>query len=59
MKSVLTVAEMQEKLGISRAKAYQLCHTEGFPVMRIGKKILIPARRFELWVDSCNGSMEG
>ena len=42
----LTVPEVGEVLGISRAKAYDLARSEGFPSMRIGTRIHIyPAER--------------
>ena len=37
----LTVPEVGEVLGISRAKAYDLARSEGFPSMRIGTRILV------------------
>lgn len=38
-------------LGISRVNAYNLCHSEGFPTIRIGKRILIPKHRFLGWLE--------
>lgn len=39
---VLTVAELQNVLGVGRSKAYQLVHEEVIKPIRVGKKILIP-----------------
>jgi len=50
-KLTLTVAEAAELLGVSLPTAYELAHTEGFPVLRIGRKLLISRVGLELWVD--------
>lgn len=47
--AVYTVAEIQQMLGISRTKAYEICYQKLFPVKRIGKKILIPKQPFDDW----------
>ena len=40
----LSVPEMAAALGISRAGAYELARTEGFPALKIGTRIVIPKR---------------
>ena len=47
----LCVEDVASYLGISRVGAYNLCHSKGFPSMRIGKRILIPRDRFLEWLD--------
>lgn len=47
----LTVPEVGEVLGISRAKAYDLARSEGFPSMRIGTRILVPRDKLIRWID--------
>ena len=47
----LTVPEVGEALGISRAKAYDLARREGFPSMRIGTRILVPRDKLIRWID--------
>ena len=47
----LTAPEVGEVLGISRAAAYELVRSEGFPRMKIGKRILIPRDKFLAWID--------
>ena len=46
----LTAPEVGEVLGISRAAAYELVRSEGFPRMRIGKRILVPKDKFICWI---------
>ena len=47
----LTVPEVGEVLGISRAAAYELVRSRGFPSMRIGTRILVPKDKFIRWID--------
>lgn len=47
----LTVPEVGEVLGLSRAKAYDLARSEGFPSMRIGRRILVPRNKLIRWID--------
>jgi len=47
---VHTVAELQQILRIGRVTAYQLVNTEGFPTLRLGKKILVPADGLKEWL---------
>lgn len=53
---VYTVAEMAKKLRISLSSAYVLTRTKDFPIIKIGKRKLIPARELEIWLsEQCNG----
>lgn len=47
----LTVPEVGKALGISRAKAYDLARSEGFPSMRIGTRILVLRDKLIRWID--------
>ena len=48
---MLSVPEMATALGISRAGAYELARSEGFPVLRIGNRIVIPKDKLQEWVN--------
>ncbi len=48
---MLSVLEMAAALGISRAGAYELARSEGFPALRIGNRIVIPKDKLQEWVD--------
>ena len=48
----LTVPEVGEVLGISRAGAYELVRSKGFPHMKIGTRILVPKDKFLVWIDA-------
>ena len=47
----LTAPEVGEVLGISRASAYELVRSKGFPHMKIGTRILVPRDKFIQWID--------
>ena len=48
---MLSVLEMAAALGISRAGAYELARSEGFPALRIGTRIVIPKDKLQEWVN--------
>ena len=52
---MLSVLEMAAALGISRAGAYELARTEGFPALKIGTRIVIPKDKLKEWVDKNAG----
>ena len=47
----LTAPEVGEVLGISRAAAYELVRSKGFPHIRIVTRILVPKDKFIQWID--------
>lgn len=48
----LTAPEVGEVLGISRAGAYELVRSRGFPCIKIGTRILVPKDKFLAWIDA-------
>ena len=48
----ISVAEMGRRIGVSRATAFNLANSEGFPAIRIGKRILVPVKRLEEWLEA-------
>lgn len=49
-KLMLSVNELGKYLGIGRTLAYQLSRSEGFPVLKIGKRVLVPVEGLKDWV---------
>ena len=39
-------------LGVAPSSAYELMHGKGFPVIRIGSRMVVPKEKFREWVDS-------
>ena len=48
---MLSAPEVAEVLGISRAVAYDLVRSAGFPHMKLGNRILVPKDKFIKWID--------
>ena len=48
---MLSVLEVAAVLGISRAGAYELVKSEGFPSLKIGSRIVVPREKFIDWID--------
>ena len=55
---MLSVPEMAAALGISRAGAYELARSEGFPALRIGTRIVIPKDELREWSRRNMGKQE-
>ena len=49
-RTTLSVQELSAQMGISLPKAYELVKTPGFPVLRIGTRILIPIDAYKEWL---------
>ena len=49
-KLTLSVDELAERMGISRPRAYELVHVEGFPSIRFGRRIIIPIEQLHQWL---------
>lgn len=47
----LSAENIAHYLGISRSSAYNLCHTNGFPCIRIQKRIVVPRDLFLSWIE--------
>lgn len=47
-----TVNELYEILPLGRNALYSLIKKEGFPKITVGRKILIPVKGFNLWVEN-------
>ena len=47
----LSAEDVAQVLGISRANAYTLMHSKGFPTIKIGKRMTVPKDKLIEWVD--------
>ena len=48
----LDVNAISKTLNISKGKAYELCHSKGFPAIIIGKKIIVTKLAFIKWMEN-------
>ena len=48
----LKAREAAEVLRISKSKVYELAHTESFPAVRIGKRVVIPRDKLIQWMNA-------
>ena len=39
-------------LGVSSSSTYELMHTEGFPTLRIGSRMVVPKEQLIQWVSA-------
>lgn len=49
-KLTYTVKEAADLIGVSLPKMYETVKIEGFPVVRFGRKIVIPKIEFKEWL---------
>jgi len=53
----LNANQVAKTLGISRAGAYDLLNSKGFPTIRIGKRLVVPKEHFIKWMDQQSGGI--
>jgi len=45
-------AELVSKvLGVSPSSGYELMHEPGFPVLKVGSRMVVPKEKFQKWVE--------
>ena len=47
----LKAEQVAAVLGISRANAYNLMRSEGFPTLHIGRRLVVPKEKLLQWMD--------
>ena len=50
-KLTLSVEEAGKLMGVSRQIAYQLSRRADFPTLHIGRRVLVPRKQLEQWMD--------
>jgi excisionase family DNA binding protein len=48
---IMTIEQVQQFLGISRPKAYELANMATFPAVRLGRVIRVPKLALLRWLD--------
>ncbi len=49
---------VSQVLGVSPSTTYELMHEPGFPVLRIGSRMVVPKEKFAQWVDAQSGGTQ-
>lgn len=47
----LNASIVSQVLGVSPSSGYELMHTPGFPVLRVGNRMEVPKEKFIQWVE--------
>jgi excisionase family DNA binding protein len=53
--AILAVEEVAAVLRVSRALAYQLVRQPGFPLVEVGRRMLVPKAALVQWVEQRSG----
>ena len=51
----LNAATVAKALGVSPSSGYELMHEPGFPVLRVGSRMVVPKEKFIQWVEEYTG----
>ena len=54
----LNSATVAKVLGVSPSSAYELMHEPGFPVLRVGSRMVVPKEQFISWVNQNTGGAD-
>ena len=46
---------VSQVLGVSISTAYELMNEPGFPILRVGSRMVVPKEKFTQWVDAQSG----
>ena len=45
-------------LGVSQSSGYELMHEPGFPVLRVGSRMVVPKEKFIQWAEGQSGGVK-
>ena len=51
----LNVNLVAQVLGVSPSSGYELMHEPGFPVLRVGSRMVVPKEKFIQWAEEQSG----
>lgn len=54
--ATLNAGDIAQFLGLSKAGAYNLVNSSGFPTLKIGKRLVVPKQAFIRWVEENTGT---
>ena len=47
----LNASMVSQVLGVSSSSCYELMHEPGFPVLKVGSRMVVPKEKFIQWVE--------
>jgi|LSQX01.1.fsa_nt_gb excisionase family DNA binding protein len=51
-KLAISIEEFAKSTGIGRSKAFELSKQPGFPIVRLGRRIIIPVDALKAWLEN-------
>ena len=54
----LNVNLVAQVLGVSISTAYEVMHEPGFPVLRVGSRMVVPKEKFIQWAEGQSGGVK-
>ncbi|WP_409968516.1 helix-turn-helix domain-containing protein [Bengtsoniella intestinalis] len=48
----LNAKQVAQVLGVSPSTGYELMHETGFPVLKVGNRMVVPKEQFIAWVEA-------
>ena len=55
----LNAGTVAKALGVSPSSGYELMHDPGFPILKIGNRMVVPKEKFIQWVEQNTGGGDG
>ena len=55
----LNAKMVAQVLGVSPSSGYELMHEPGFPVLKVGSRMVVPKEQFIRWVQEHTGNPHG
>ena len=56
---VRSLAELQERTGLSRTTIYRLSREPGFPAVKIGRRVVVDGQRLTVWLEERQSAVRG
>ena len=56
--SVLSMNDLKDYLGISRAGAYNLLHRQDFPTLHLGGRLMVTKEKLLIWMDQNTNAIQ-
>ena len=51
----MNAQDVANYFGVSKSVVYGLMHTEGFPLLKLGRRFLVPSKKLLKWIEENTG----